>query len=158
MRIAAEARVEARHLLMQHGMMCYCALELLALRMVWQLAVIEQVAGLDEVAIFGELLDRITAVKQHALFAVNEGDLGLAGGSRGEAGIVGKDPHFVVKTGYIDDIGAQCARTHGKDIVFLIVDQMSGVGSFGHRRLRSKFGIGYSIGAYAASTAYPETA
>jgi hypothetical protein len=39
-----------------------------------QLAVEQQVADLDEVALLGELLDRVAAVQQHALVAVDVGD------------------------------------------------------------------------------------
>ena len=40
---------------------------------------------------FGELLDRIAAIEQDALVAVDEGDRRIAAGGRGEAGIVGED-------------------------------------------------------------------
>src|SRR6185437_9237431 len=39
-----------------------------------QLAVDQQIAGLDEVAALGQRLDGITAIPQHALFAVEKGD------------------------------------------------------------------------------------
>src|SRR6185503_20188708 len=38
-------------------------------------------------------------------------------------------------------------------MILVIKDQMSGIGGFGHRGLRSTVGIGYSIGIGAASTA-----
>ena len=43
-----------------------------------------------KVAFFGQVLDRIAAMQQHALVAVDIGDAGLAGGGRGEARIVGE--------------------------------------------------------------------
>ena len=40
-----------------------------------KLAVEKQIAGLDEVALPGELFDGIAAIKQGALIAIDEGDL-----------------------------------------------------------------------------------
>jgi hypothetical protein len=38
----------------------------------------------------GQLVDRIAAMQQDALVTIDEGDVGLAGGGRGEAGVVGE--------------------------------------------------------------------
>ena len=43
-----------------------------------QFAIEQQIAGLEEIAVFGELLDRIAAIEQHALVAVDIGDRGFA--------------------------------------------------------------------------------
>ena len=51
--------------------------EIVLLRLRRQLAVEQQVAGLEEVAVLGELLDRIAAIEQDALVAVDIGDLRL---------------------------------------------------------------------------------
>jgi predicted RNase H-like nuclease len=64
----------------------HAVVEIGLLRLGRQLAVEQQVAGLEEVAVLGELLDRIAAVEQDALVAVDVGDLGLAAAGRGEAG------------------------------------------------------------------------
>jgi len=40
-----------------------------------KLAVEKQIAGLDEVALPGELIDGVAAIKQDALIAIDEGDL-----------------------------------------------------------------------------------
>ena len=80
-------------------------LELPALRGRRELAVIEQIAGLDEVAMFGELLDRIAAIEQNAFVAIDIGDLRFAGRRRGEARIVGEDLAVAVELGDVDDIG-----------------------------------------------------
>ena len=45
-----------------------------------QLAEENQVCGLEEIALFRQLLDRVSAVEQHALVAVDVGDLAAAGG------------------------------------------------------------------------------
>ena len=78
MGVAAEALEEAGHLLVNHGVMDHAVVEILLLRRGRQLAVEQEVAGLEEVALFGELLDRIAAIFQDAGVAVDIGDLGLA--------------------------------------------------------------------------------
>ena len=75
MRVAAEALEEPRHLLVHHGVARDAIVEIGLLRGGRQLAVEQQVAGLEEVAVLGELLDRIAAIEQHALVAVDIGDL-----------------------------------------------------------------------------------
>ena len=76
--VAAEALEEAAHLLVDHGVMGDAVVEVGLLRGGRQFAVEQQVAGLEEVAVLGEVLDRIAAIEQDALVAVDVGDLGLA--------------------------------------------------------------------------------
>ena len=64
MGVAAEALEEPGHLLVNHGVMDHALVEIVFLRLGRQLAVEQQVAGFEEVAVFGELLDRIAAVFQ----------------------------------------------------------------------------------------------
>ena len=71
-----------------------------------QVAVVKQIAGLDEVAMLGELLDRIAAIEQNAFIAVDVGDLRFARRRRGEAGIVGEDLGVAIEMGDVDDVGA----------------------------------------------------
>ena len=66
---------EAVHLLVHHGVARDAVVEIGLLRRGRQLAVEQQVAGLEEVAVLGELLDRIAAIEQDALVAVDIGDL-----------------------------------------------------------------------------------
>src|SRR6185503_18813034 len=79
----------------------------------------QQVAGLEEVALFGELLDRVAAVFQDAGVAVDIGDLRLAAAGGGEAGVIGEHPGLGVELGDVDDI-----RPHGaaedREIVGLV--------------------------------------
>ena len=91
-RVVVEAVVEAQQRLVDHRVPRDAALELRELRPRRQLAVDQQVRDLDERALGGELLDRVAAVQQHALVAVDVGDLRLAGRGRHEAGIEGEDP------------------------------------------------------------------
>ena len=77
-RVTAEAAIEVVQLLMHHGVIGDGALELLILAFGRQFAFQQQVAGLDEVALLGQLVDRVAAVQQHAGLAVDEGDLAFA--------------------------------------------------------------------------------
>ena len=78
MRVPAEAIVELSDLLVQHGVPHDAEVEFLALRLVRQLAVQQQVADLQEVGFLGQLLNGIAAIQQDALVAVDVGDLALA--------------------------------------------------------------------------------
>ena len=78
MGVAAVAGEEAAHLFMHHGVTRHTGVEVLLLRGRRQFAVKQQVAGLEEVALFGKLLDRITAVQQNTFVTIDIGDLGFA--------------------------------------------------------------------------------
>jgi len=71
-----------------------------------QFAVEQQVTGLEEVAVFRQLLNRKAAVEQDAFVAVDVGDFGFAAGRRGKAGVVGEAAADVIELGYVDDLGA----------------------------------------------------
>ena len=122
MGVAAEALEEAGHLLVNHGVMDHAAVEIVLLRLGRQFAVEQQVAGLEEVAFFGELLDRIAAVFQDAGVAVDIGDLGLAAAGGGEAGVVGEHAGLGVELGDVDDIGPDGAAQN-REIVGLVADR-----------------------------------
>ena len=104
MGVAAETLEEPGHLLVNHGVMDHAAVEVGLLRLGRQFAVEQQVAGFEEVAFFGQLLDRIAAVFQDAGVAVDIGDLGLAASGRGEAGVVGEHSGLGVELGDVDDV------------------------------------------------------
>jgi hypothetical protein len=55
-----------------------------------QFAIKQEVAHLDEIALFGQILDGISTMAQYSLVAVDEGDLGIAASSRRIAGIEGE--------------------------------------------------------------------
>ncbi len=76
MRVAAEALEEAAHLLVHHRVAGHAIVEVGFLRGGRQFAVQQQIAGLEEVAVFGELFDRVAAIEQDAFVAVDVGDLG----------------------------------------------------------------------------------
>ena len=75
MRVAAEALEEPAHLLVHHRVVRDAVVEIGLLRRGRQFAVQQQVADLEEVAVLGELLDRVAAIEQDALVAVDVGDL-----------------------------------------------------------------------------------
>ena len=109
MRVAAEALEEAAHLLVDHRVTGHAIVEIGLLRRRRQFAVQQQVAGLEKVAVLGELLDRITAIEQDTFVAIDIGDLGFAARRRREAGIVGKHPALRVELRNIDDVGTDRA-------------------------------------------------
>ena len=73
-RVAPKALIELGHLLMHHSVRLDDRNEIAFLFSVRQLAVFQQISHIKEVAVFGQLLDRIAAIEQHALLAIDEGD------------------------------------------------------------------------------------
>jgi len=63
----------------------HAVVEIGLLRLGRQIAVQQQIAGFEEVAMLRQLLDRIAPVLQDAGIAIDIGDLGFAAGGRGEA-------------------------------------------------------------------------
>lgn len=114
MRIAAEAGEEAAHLLVHHGVVRDAVIEILLLHGGRQFAVKQQVADLEEVAMLGELLDRIAAMQQDTFVAVDVGDLRFTGCSRGETRIVGEGSRVLVEGTDIDDARADRAAFDSK--------------------------------------------
>ena len=127
-RVAAEALEEAAHLLVNHRVVGDAVVEVRLLRLGRQLAVEQQIAGLEEVAVLGELLDRIAAVEQDAFVAVDIGDLGLAARRRGEARIVGEDAGLAVELGDVDDVRADRALVDRERVALLADRQLRGLG------------------------------
>src|SRR3546814_7361678 len=75
MRVAAEYAKEGRKLLVHHRVAADGVGELLQFGGGRQFAVEQQIADLHEAGMFGKLADRIAAVEQHALVAVDIGQL-----------------------------------------------------------------------------------
>src|SRR4029077_7763826 len=68
----------------------------------------EQVAGLEEIAVLSELVDWVAPVEEHALVAVNIGDLGFRARGRSKARVVGEHARLGVKLADVDH-----RRAHG---------------------------------------------
>ena len=103
MSVAPETVEEAVHLVVHHGMARDAIVELGLLRGGRQLAIEQQVAGLEEVAVLGKLIDGIAPVEEHALVAVDIGDLRFRARGRGEPRIVGEHAGLGVELANIDD-------------------------------------------------------
>ncbi|MDT4863357.1 hypothetical protein FQZ97_980580 [compost metagenome] len=112
MRVAAEAAQEELHLLVDHGVVDHELVEVAALFFVGQLAVEQQVAGVEVVAVGGELLDGVAAVQQLTLVAIDVGDGRLAGGGGQKAGVVGEHARLRVQLADVDHVRADAAGVH----------------------------------------------
>jgi hypothetical protein len=94
--VPGEALVEALDVLVQQRVLGDVVLELRELVGVGQLAVDQQEGGLQEASALRELLDRVAAVAQDALVAVDVGDSGLAGFEMSKPAL----PTVALTTGY----------------------------------------------------------
>ena len=97
---------------MDHGVARDAVVEIVLLRFGRQFAVEKEVADLQEVAVFCQLIDRISAVKQDAFVAIDEGDLGFTGGCGGETRVVRECARILVKRADIDHIRPNSAFAH----------------------------------------------
>jgi len=104
MRVAPETVVETGQLVMHQGVMTDDVFKLVFLRRIRQFAVAQQVGDFQEVALFGQLLDGITAIQQFTLVAVNESNGGLTTGRRQETGIIGEISGLTTQGTDIDHI------------------------------------------------------
>ncbi|CAB4757798.1 unannotated protein [freshwater metagenome] len=98
MGVAGEAVEEPAQILVQHRVLAYTRLEVVELGLRWQLTVDEQVRGLEERGLLGQLFDRIAAVAQDARVTVDIGDRRGAGRRIEEAMIEG-DPARLLQQG-----------------------------------------------------------
>ena len=92
MGVVAEALDELLQVLVHQGVHLDVALPHAEVRGRGQLALDDQVGGLEEAALLGQLLDRVAAVAEDAALAVDVADLALAGGRVEERGVVADDP------------------------------------------------------------------
>ena len=100
--VVVEAAEEVLLRLVHHRVMRDLVLEIRELRLVGQLAVDQQVGHLEEARLLGQLLDRVAAVEQDALVAVDEGDGAARARGRDEAGVVGEVAGVLVEPGDVD--------------------------------------------------------
>jgi hypothetical protein len=121
MRIAAEPGEEPRHLLVHHRVARHPVVEIFLLRLGRQVAVKQQVADLQKIAVLRQLIDRITAMQQYALVAVDIGDSGFATRGRGEPRIIGEHAGVLVQRTDVDDVRPDGSRTDF-EFCFLVVE------------------------------------
>jgi hypothetical protein len=81
---------------------------------VGQVALEQQVAGFQEVALLGQLLDGVAAVQQFALVTVDVGDGAVARGRAQEARVVGELAGLRVKLADVDHIRPDAALVDGQ--------------------------------------------
>src|SRR4029078_15784 len=90
-----------------------------------QFAVKQQIAGLDKAAVFGELIDRVAAIEQDALVAVDDSDLRFAARRGRKARIVSEAPGVLVKRVDVDHVGAQRALADRQVILRAVAQDTS---------------------------------
>ncbi len=111
-RVPREAVEEPLEVLVQHRVPAQPVGERLQLGRRRQLAVDEQVAGLDEGRLLGQLLDRVAPVAQDAGVTVDVGDLRGGGTGVGEARIQGDHAQRGQQLGDLHARGALGGRDH----------------------------------------------
>ena len=96
-----------------------------------QLAEQDQIGGLEERALVGELLDRVAAIHQHALVAVDVGDLAAARRGVHERRVVGSEAEVVVARLDLAQIHRLDGAVGDRDVVLLagaVVGDGEGIG------------------------------
>ena len=88
--------------------------ELFFLRGIGQFAIEDQVGNFQKIRVFGQLLDRIAAVHQDALVAVDISDVRTAAGCRHETGVESELAGFRVQAAHIDHVGADGTAEYRK--------------------------------------------
>ncbi|GAA3062234.1 hypothetical protein GCM10020000_51890 [Streptomyces olivoverticillatus] len=112
MGVAREAVEEALDVLVQQGVLGDLTLERRQLVDRRQLAVDQQERGLKEAAALGQLLDRVAAVAQDALLAIEVGDRGFVGSGVAIAGVQGHQTGLGAELADIDALVADGAVDH----------------------------------------------
>ena len=125
MGVAAESPEQKVHLFVDHRVICHPAFEILKFVRRRQFAVKQKIANLQKMRFLGQLVDRIAAMQQLALFAVDEGDRGIAGRRRSEARIIGKDIGLPIKLADVDHVRA-AGRRQDRQVDFLSVEGQFG--------------------------------
>ena len=72
--VAAETLEEPHHLFVHHRVVRDIIIEIRALARRWKFAIQQQITGFEKIAVLGQLLDRVTAIKQNTFIAIDIGD------------------------------------------------------------------------------------
>jgi hypothetical protein len=118
---------------MHHGVARDAVVEIVLLGFGRQFAVKQQVTDLQEVAMFGQLVDRIAAMQQDAGVAVDIGNGLFAACGGGEAWIVGEGSRRRVQRADVDDVRPERPASHLEFVRFAA--QFQRCSFFGHRKL-----------------------
>jgi hypothetical protein len=113
-RVLRQEAEEAPEVLVEHRVDADRADEVGDLLARRQLPVDQQVRDLEEVAALGQLLDRVAAVAQDALLAVDEGDGGAAGAGVGVAWVERDETRLVSQLADVDGAFALAALDDGQ--------------------------------------------
>ncbi len=115
---------------MHHRVQGDGAIERHHLFLVRQFAVEQEVANFKKIGVRRQLVDRVAAVKQDALVSVDEGNVALAAGGRGEARVVGEDVGVSVEPADIDNVGAFGSAERRQLINLVFVSKAGRAGRF----------------------------
>jgi hypothetical protein len=138
MGILRQRTEEGLEVLVDHGVARDGPLEDLILARARQLAVAEQVRDFEEVAVLGQLFDRVAAIAQDALVAIDERDCARAGAGVRVAGIECDEPGGAPELADVDGAFAFAAFDDGEGEDLIADTKFSG---FRHRgSFRSNFG------------------
>ncbi len=135
-RVVMEALEKIPLRLVHHRVMRDVVFEAGELGLVRQLAVEQQVGHLEEGRLFSQLLDRVTAIHQDALIAIDVRDRTLGGGSAAVTGVVGEMPGVLVQRSNVDTSGTNRTGQQRELAATAIgfIYQLDGFG-IGHRNL-----------------------
>ena len=145
MRVVAEALHELLDVLVHEGVDRDLVRPLVELRLRRQLAVEQQVGDLEVGRLLGELLDRIAAVLEDALVAVDEGDRAAARRRVHERRVVGHQPEVVVVDLDLAQVGGADRAVLDRDLVLLagpVVGDGQRVGATGYAGAVLLLGLG----------------
>ena len=127
MGVTTEAIIECLQLVMHHGVERDSPFEIDKFLLAGKLSIEQQIGDFHEAGLFGELLDRIAAMEQDTLAAINIGQAGFATGRRFEARIKGEQARLGIEFTNIDHIRANRARIHAIFMLIAIDREFSAV-------------------------------
>ena len=118
MGVVVEALHEGVELLVHHRVIRDVAIEVVELGLGREVTVEQQVGHFEKRGLLGQLFDRVPAVAQNALAAIDERDVTLATGGHAVAGVVGEVPQFLVQA---TDVEGRIPFTAGDDREFEVL-------------------------------------
>ena len=118
---------------MQHGVIGHTLAEFLILRGIGQVAIQQQVGDFKEARFFGQLLNGIAAIEQHAGIAINVSNGAFAGSGGAIARIESENAKIAIKLADIRDLRPQRAAQQRQCRAFIGTIQGDGNGPLGLR-------------------------